>query len=61
MNKNTPFVIWIVALAIELIMLYDLINRVHDQDEVLFYMTIIAVTLVVGTVMNLRSGNNRKT
>jgi hypothetical protein len=53
-NKYSGFVsIWIVILIIELFWFSGLINRVHDQEEVLFIMTIVFVTLIVGAVLLL--------
>ena len=41
---------WITVLIFELWWFSDLTQKVHDQDEVLFIMTVIFVTLIVGAV-----------
>jgi hypothetical protein len=49
-NTSSLFYCWVVILIIELLSFYGLTNRVHDQEEVLFYLTLIVITLVVGSV-----------
>jgi hypothetical protein len=50
-NKlSTVMTGWIILLIFELFWFSNLTHEVHDQDEVLFIMTIVFVTLIVGAV-----------
>jgi len=49
-KQKTILAGWITVLIFELWWFSDLTNKVHDQDDVLFIMTVIFVTLIVGAV-----------
>ncbi|MDR6723638.1 preprotein translocase subunit SecY [Paenibacillus amylolyticus] len=56
-KKSTITWIWIIALIIELVLMSGLNHRVHSMEEVVFHITLIVVTLVVGSVLVLSLGN----
>ena len=47
---STIMLFWIILLLFELLWFRNLTDQVHDQEDVLFIMTIIFVTLTVGAV-----------
>lgn len=47
---TTLLYIWIVILLIELAWVYGLLHQVHDQEEFIFRLAVVVVTLVVGMV-----------
>jgi hypothetical protein len=54
-KHSSILIIWILILIFELFWFNGLLNRVHEQDDVLFVMTVILVTLIVGAVLLLLS------
>jgi amino acid permease len=51
-NKiSTILLFWIIILLFELLWFRNLAHQVHDLDEVLFIMTVIMITLIVGAVL----------
>ncbi|KQY83290.1 hypothetical protein ASD24_13515 [Paenibacillus sp. Root52] len=55
-KKSTITWIWIIALIIELVLMSGLNQRVHSMEEFIFHITLIVVTLVVGSVIVLSTG-----
>ncbi|WP_161807545.1 hypothetical protein [Bacillus sp. FJAT-28004] len=48
MSTKHYFAIWLVILFFELGYLFDLTHRVHNSEDTLVVIVVIAVTLVVG-------------
>jgi hypothetical protein len=48
MSAKHYFAIWLVILFFELGYLFDLTHRVHNSEDTLVIIVVIAVTLVVG-------------
>jgi hypothetical protein len=54
-KHSSILIIWILILIFELFWFNGLLNRVHEQNDVLFVMTVILVTLIVGAMLLLLS------
>lgn len=52
---TTWIAVWIVVLLVELLYLADLLHQVHNQDEFIFRVVIVFVTLIVGAVTSICS------
>ncbi|QHT58972.1 hypothetical protein GXP70_02685 [Paenibacillus lycopersici] len=59
MTRFTVFAGWIIILLIELFAFYGTIHQVHDSEDVVFHIVLIASTLVVGTVATIVTKNRR--
>ncbi|NEW06758.1 hypothetical protein GK047_12110 [Paenibacillus sp. SYP-B3998] len=55
MNLRSQIGVWIVILFIEFLYFYALIHEPHVSEEVIFMVSLIAATLVVGGMAVLKS------